>query len=85
MKHGKGWVKKRTKRKIIRYRNFRLHQNPENYCREQLMPFLPWSNEEENLIYINHEETFESHKDLIRQKRHECVNRGANKFEQAFE
>ena len=85
MKHGKGWIKKRTKRKIIRYRNFKLHQDPESYCREQPMLFLPWSNEEENLIYINHEETFELHEDLIRQKRHEYVNRGVNEFEQAFE
>ncbi|CAF4213235.1 unnamed protein product, partial [Rotaria sordida] len=49
------------------------------------MLFLPWSNEEEDLIYINHEETFELHKDLIRQKRSEYVHREANEFEQAFE
>ena len=85
MKNGKDWVKKRTKGKIIRYRNLKLHQDPENYCREQLMLFLPWSNEEENLIYIHHAKTFELHKDSIRQKRHEYVNRGANEFEQAFE
>ncbi|CAF4606665.1 unnamed protein product, partial [Rotaria sp. Silwood2] len=85
MKNGKGWIKKRTKKKIIRYRNFKLHQDPENYYREQLMLFLPWSNEEEDLIYINHEETFELHKDLIRQKRSEYVHREANEFEQAFE
>ena len=85
MKNGKGWVKTKTKRKIIRYRNFKLHQDPENYRREQLMLFLPWSNEEENLIYIYHEETLELHKDLIRQKRHKYVNRGENEFEQAFE
>ena len=85
MKNGKGWIKKRTKKKIIRYRNFKLHQDPENYYREQLMLFLPWSNEEEDLIYINHEETFELHKDLIRQKRSEYVHREANEFEKAFE
>jgi hypothetical protein len=85
MKNGKGWIKKRTKKKIIRYRNFKLHQDPENYYREQLMLFLPWSNEEEDLIYINHEETFELHKGLIRQKRSEYVHREANEFEEAFE
>ena len=85
MKNGKGWIKKRTKKKIIRYRNFKLHQDPENYYREQLMLFLPWSNEEEDLIYINHEETFELHKDLIRQKRSEYVHREAKEFEKAFE
>ncbi|CAF1352277.1 unnamed protein product [Rotaria sp. Silwood1] len=49
------------------------------------MLFLPWSNEEEDLIYINHQEIFELHKDLIRQKRSEYVHREANEFEQAFE
>ncbi|CAM2727505.1 unnamed protein product [Rotaria socialis] len=85
MKNGKGWIKNRKKKKIIRYRNFKLHQDPENYYREQLMLFLPWINEEENLININHEETFELYKDLIQQKRSEYVHREANEFEQAFE
>ena len=85
MKNGKGWIKKRTKKKIIRFRNFKLHQDPENYYREQLMLFLPWSNEEDDLIYINHEETFELHKDLIQQKRCEYVHREANEFEKALE
>ncbi|CAF4724418.1 unnamed protein product, partial [Rotaria sp. Silwood2] len=44
-----------------------------------------WSNEEEDLIYINHEERFELHKNLIRQKRSEYVHREANEFEKAFE
>ena len=49
------------------------------------MLFLPWSNEEKDLIYINHEETFELHKELIRQIRSEYIHREANEFEQAFE
>ena len=49
------------------------------------MLFLPWSNEEEDLIHINHEETFELHKDLIQQKRSEYVHREASEFEKAFE
>ena len=85
MKNGKGWIKKRTKKKLIRFRNFKLHQDPENYYREQMMLFLPWSNEEEDLIYINHQEKFELHKDLIRQKRSEYVHREADEFEKALE
>jgi hypothetical protein len=85
MKSGKGWIKKRKKQKIIRFRSFKLHQDPENYYREQLMLFLPWGNEEVDVIDINHEETFELHKDLIRQKRSEYVHREANEFEKAFE
>ena len=85
MKNGKGWIKKRTKKKIIRFRNFKLHQDAENYYREQLMLFLPWSNEEEDLIHINHEETFELNKDFIRQKRSEYVHREATEFEEALE
>ncbi|CAF3949464.1 unnamed protein product, partial [Rotaria sordida] len=49
------------------------------------MLFLPWSNEEEDLLYINHEETFELHKDIIQQKRSEYVHREASEFEKAFE
>ena len=41
------------------------------------------SNEEEELIYINHEETFELHKEVIRQKRSEYVHREADEFEKA--
>ncbi|CAF3286262.1 unnamed protein product [Rotaria sp. Silwood2] len=85
MKNGKGWIKKRTKKKIIRYRYFKLHQDPENYYREQLMLFLPWTNEEEDLIHINHEERFELYKGIIQQKRSEYIHREANEFEQALE
>ena len=85
MKNGKGWIKKRTKKKVIRFRNFKLHQDPENYYREQLMLFFPWNNEEEDLIHINHEEKFELYKDLIQQKRSEYVHREANEFEKALE
>ncbi|CAF1165430.1 unnamed protein product [Rotaria magnacalcarata] len=84
MKDGKGWIKKRTKEKIIRYRYFKLHQDPENYYREQLMLFLPWTNEGEDLIHINHEERFELCKDIIQQKRSEYIHREANEFEQAL-
>ena len=49
------------------------------------MLFLPWSNEEEDLIHKNHGEKFELYKDLIRQKRSEYVHREANEFEKAFE
>ncbi|CAF3563011.1 unnamed protein product [Rotaria socialis] len=85
MKNGKGWIKNRKKKKTIRCRNFKLHQDPENYYREQLVLFLLWSNEEENLINVNHEETFELYKNLIQQKKSEYVHREANQFEQAFE
>jgi len=85
MKNGKGWITRRKKRKIIRYRNFKLHQDPEDYFREQLMLFLPWSNEEEDLIDINHEETFNLNKDSIKQKRSEYVHSEASEFDQAFE
>ena len=41
MKNGNGGIKRRTKKKIIRFGNFKLHQDPENYYREQLMLVLP--------------------------------------------
>ncbi|CAF4607007.1 unnamed protein product, partial [Rotaria socialis] len=63
----------------------KMKDDPENYYREQLILFLPWTNEEENLIHINHEERFELYKDIIQQKRSEYIHREANEFEQASE
>ena len=85
MKNGKGWISKRTKKKIIRYRNFQLHQDPEDYYREQLMLFVPWNNKEQDLIHINHEEIFALHKDTVQQKRSEYVHDEALKFDNALQ
>ena len=48
----KGGMKfvKRKKAKIIRSVRFNKENDPENYCREQLMLYTPWRNEQKDLI-----------------------------------
>ena len=50
--HLKGGMKlvKRKKARIIRSVRFNKENDPENYCREQLMLYTPWRNEEKDLI-----------------------------------
>lgn len=50
-----GTVRKRgnDNRKIIRFRHYGKHMDPENYYREQLMLFRPWRDEEAELINVN--------------------------------
>lgn len=49
-----GFVRKRQHPKVIRFRNYGLKSDPENFWREQLMLFVPWRNEERDLLRINH-------------------------------
>jgi hypothetical protein len=48
-----GYVTKRKVRKIIRFRHYSQAQDLENYWREQLMLFVPWRNEEEELLSLD--------------------------------
>nr|KAG5686477.1 hypothetical protein BaRGS_030059 [Batillaria attramentaria] len=64
-----GYIIKRKKSKILRFRNFDQLKDPTNYCREQLMLYHPWRDEETELININHEARYEELKDNITVKR----------------
>ena len=63
---------KRTVRKIIRSVRYNRNKNSENYFREQLMLYMPWRNEEEDLIYgcRTFEEKYEQLEDVIVKNRH---------------
>lgn len=50
---GSGQLKKRKTRKIIRFRHYGKFQEPEDYAREQLMLFIPWRDENKELLSIN--------------------------------
>nr|XP_018902432.1 PREDICTED: uncharacterized protein LOC109033998 [Bemisia tabaci] len=50
----------RTKLKVIRFCNFKESVAEEDYYREQIMLFYPWTNEMKDLIDINCKETFHS-------------------------
>jgi hypothetical protein len=45
--------KMREKPAIIRYRRYKYDQDPVNYCREQVMLFFPWRNEELELENVD--------------------------------
>ena len=45
--------------KIIRYVRYNKKKDLENYCREQLMLFVPWRNEQKDILASF--DTFEAH------------------------
>ena len=51
--------KKRKVPKIIRYVRYNKKKDLENYCREQLMLFIPWQNEQKDILASF--DTFEAH------------------------
>ena len=47
--------KKRNVQRIIRYVKYNKKKDPENYFREQRMLFVPWRNEQKDLLgYLKH-------------------------------
>ena len=53
MKTGNGYVHKRSVRKILRFRNYSKSKDEKMSCREKLMLFVPWRNEELELVNID--------------------------------
>jgi hypothetical protein len=45
-----GFMRKRNIRKIIRFRHYGKMEDPHNYYREKLMLFVPWRNEDAELL-----------------------------------
>lgn len=60
-------LKQRNIQKVIRYVRFNKNQDPENYYREQLMLFLPWRKEIDDLLgsHSSYESKFIQNKDII--------------------
>lgn len=48
-----GFMRKRTSRKVIRFRNYSRKVDPLNHWREQLMLFVPWRDEELELLSVD--------------------------------
>ncbi|XP_050339187.1 uncharacterized protein LOC126765663 [Bactrocera neohumeralis] len=65
LRDGSGFVKKRTKPIIIRYRRFSPDVTKVEYFREMVMLFYPWRNEQEDLIENDNELTCITHRILI--------------------
>ncbi|KAK3909205.1 UPF0294 protein VP2298 [Frankliniella fusca] len=45
-----GYITKRTKPLVIRFRNYHYETEPDEYLREHLMLYHPWRNEEEDIL-----------------------------------
>jgi hypothetical protein len=60
-----GYVRKRLDRKIIRFRHYGKKEDPTNYYREQLMLFLPWRDEDDELLSIDPIEVAKENMDVI--------------------
>ena len=62
-------LKQRTKNKVIRFRNYRLKNDSENYYRERLMLYVPWKKETDILgKFGSYEEAFTTKHDEVKQK-----------------
>lgn len=54
---------------IIRYRIYKLHQDPINYYREQILLFLPWRNEKTEVENIDHPVVYKKNESIIETNR----------------
>ena len=75
MKGGMTLVK-RQKPRIIRSVRFNKNKDPENYCREQIMLYTAWRNENTDLLkdFETHQDRYEIIKDVIEQNRKQYEN-----------
>ena len=53
LKDGSGEVSERRATKVIQYRKYGFAVDPVNYYREQAMLYIPWRNEDEELLTID--------------------------------
>ena len=67
LRHKHGWIKKRNKAKILRYKRYNKKKERDEYWRVQRMLFLPWLDEEKEIEN-------ENNKDFIRNNMEEFVN-----------
>ena len=62
-------LRRRTKSKIIRFRNYRLASDPENYFRERLMLYVPWRTESNiKQGHATYESCFQAHLEQVQQQ-----------------
>ena len=62
-------LRQRTKNKVIRFRNYRLKNDSEEYYRERLMLYVPWKKENEILgKFGSYEEAFFAKQDEVKKK-----------------
>jgi hypothetical protein len=91
-----GYVEKRMKSKVIRYRRYKKSTEPKEYYREQLLLFYPWYNETTEIEEVDHFEQFQDKQEIIAlnrakfenvirtEKDEEALERIQNEIEEQF-
>lgn len=70
MRRGKGFLHKRTKPRVIRYRNFSFETDPDDYFREHLLLYKPWNSEKRDIMKHDFETLFhENHSTITANKK----------------
>ena len=80
LKDNKGFIRLRKTAKIIRYRRYQKEKEPANFYREKLMLYVPWRNEDNDLINIDHQTKFESLASTIMEKERQYVEDAAQDY-----
>ncbi|XP_054717389.1 uncharacterized protein LOC129226785 [Uloborus diversus] len=70
---GSGYVRRRRKAKIIRYRNYSKSVDETEYYREQLMLFTNWRDEQSEILDQNYKAVYENREEFIKNNRQKYV------------
>lgn len=81
LKDKSGYVRERQPR-IIRFRNYRIASDESNYYRENVMLFIPWTNEQH--IIDNAEEIYKANVQTILNQKNKYYRVDPDKFENAI-
>ena len=85
LKDGTGYIRKRTKTKIIRYRRYDIQQDEMDYYREQLMLYIPFRDERKDLLDCDIKFKFDLLSDQILETRNLYQSSKQEEIEQAVE
>jgi hypothetical protein len=71
-----GWIQRRGRSKIVRYRNYEKEKAAErmNYFREQMMLYYPFRNEDQIEDHSNFENIYRERIEIIAEKKSEFKN-----------
>lgn len=69
LKDGSGFVTRRLTSRVIRYRNYQFEKEPEEFLCENIMLYVPWRHEQNDILNKNLEELYSFHEESIRDKR----------------
>jgi hypothetical protein len=69
LKEDMGYVRERNKLKIISYRKYNIKQDADNYYREQILLFMPWLDEKNQVENVDYFKVFEKNKTIIAENR----------------